>query len=428
MDSVLECLFDFFEKKFFEKDWKDKSITKEIKFRQIKEKLSEWLAESSKKISGSKASFASSHPCKFVNPDSGKNKIAGKNGEIKTTAIVAYSKYELDGYVRTGNVRNIKLDLFGDAAMASYYKFLTIRVGDKTIFEHIVADDEISKYLLSFTGDSSDKIRKDFLSLLRKEGCCCTSSKLKQIFFPTNEGYHQLSVLMPSGIMSKVNQNIRRFKFGISEDEKKQIENLRDCKKNNLYCDGEIKDFQGLTKIGFGGSKPVNISILNSEENGLFYFLPSFPPAVDKNRIKLPHFDFFKDNLWSGKYRTEYKHFHKLLLAEPNNINIREGRNKIILNIFDDIVENIFTIRSVGAGWSDRQQCSNLPEYQKIMLDDLYSDRRDEDEYFNSFLMGTARFIQKSYKNNMKDAAIPMADNELVYYYKLIEKQAEILR
>ncbi len=426
MESVFDNVLSYFEEKEL-KENKDSSNHEE-KISALKAFLGDWLVKASKDISGMSMT---THPCTFVHPSSAKNKIwdntkkKPKTIDKSTTPIIAENGFACDGYVRSGNVFDVKCDTYGNAALMRYYKFLQVKLEDGlTIFQHIEADTPEAKEILSLAnGKSYEEIRNGFLGIKKKPDEYCTSNKIKQIYFPVpNNDYHLLSVLMPSGIMSKLKEKINNTKFG------DEIKELRDKRKKNEYSEKTITEFPDLTIVGFGGTKPQNISIINNENHGEYYFLPSFPPSLDEDKVKTPARSFFNECLRYKYYANEFKAWQKLLKAQPNNINIREGRDKIIQNIFDDIFRRCFIVRTAEKGWSNQARCAELPEYEKILLDDYYAERRNEaDDELLEFIKKAVRWLIKAFESINGKEAVKMFDEELKYYKDLIEEQAEVL-
>lgn len=406
--------------------------TFEEKVSAIRTHLKTWLVESAAKVGQMKIS---THPCTFVHPNANKSKIlvAQSNAkgkiklttkEVKTTPTIASMQHSIDGFLRSGNVENVEADALGNAAVLGYYNFLNIVLPDgKTILWHVENETAEAVNLLSNV-DTIDyeSLREGLLAVKNYEGDMITSSKIKQVYFPVNGDYHMLSILMPSGIMFEMRKRIQNMKFG--ED----VKALKESKKNNEYSADSYRDLTELTVIGFGGAHPKNVSALNNANGGKAYYLSSLPPALSAYKLKLPRKNFFAEVLWPGFYKEDLSALHKLFKADINNINIRQGRDNRILNIFDDIVRKIWAIRSSEIGWSEKERCVGLPVYQKIILDDLYRSTRAESEAeMSEFLSDIARWIIKSYQKVAGSDAIKLSDDELVYIKKLIESQIEVL-
>ena len=86
-----------------------------------------------------------------------------------------------------------------------------------------------------------------------------------------DDSYHLLSVLSPSNLMFKLKERINlRF-----SDEAKTA---REARKNNKYHQDGYSEVFNISVIGFGGTKPQNISVLNNQNGGTSYLLLSVPP------------------------------------------------------------------------------------------------------------------------------------------------------
>lgn len=68
----------------------------------------------------------------------------------------------------------------------------------------------------------------------------------------------------------------------------------RQLKKKDEYSENGFDELFNLTRISYGGTKPQNISVLNSNSAGKVYLLPSLPPSLKKRDVRLPRYDFFK--------------------------------------------------------------------------------------------------------------------------------------
>ena len=410
-EGKLESVFDKIIENFDimnPKGWlKDGSFEEKIKY------IRSFIINAFTILSKGKSSITT-HPCKYSHPD-----------EKEATPIIAKCSSFPDGYLRSGNVSNIKEDIYGNASYIPIYKFLHIELDDgKNIIKHIEEDTSQSRELLSLISDKSyEEIRNGFLATIKKANKYYTSSKIKQVYFPiSNDDYHLLSVLMPSGIMSKLKEKIDD-NFSLNKRE-----NFYEMRKNNIYSDKIFVDYLDLSIVGFGGGHPKNISLICNEDRGQYYFLPSLPPTLDEDKIKTPARSFFNECLRYKYYTSEFKAWQKLLKAGPNNINIRKGRDKIIQYIFDDIIRRCFIVRTVEKGWSNQARCAELPEYEKILLDKKYDGQRnDAEDELKEFIKKAARWLIKAFESINGKEAVKMFDEELNYYKDLIEEQAEVL-
>ncbi len=385
----------------------DPKIEEFIKERKKKTKnfeLKAWLTNAAKRA-GQRS--LSSHPCTFSHPSS--------RNRGKTTSVIESSKRRDDGYLRSGNVViSCDLDSLGNAGALDVDRFLMLRLQDgRTLLEHIECETELCKCLLNIDGEDYKELRKRFLAIKTPSSKLSTNDKIKQVYFPVDEGYHQFSVLTPSRLITEMCNRI--------DEKRKEAIEVRQLRNANKYSELSFDEFPNLCEINFGGQQPQNISVLNTRRQGKFYLLESLPPTLKKAKVRLPKRSFFKECLWSGKFKDNFAGLHRLLMSDVNNINIRNGIKGIILNIFKHVERQVMLIRNEESGWTQRSQFDNLPTYQKHVLDQKYINLRSNNlESMEKFLKECSRWIAISYKETMRNKALDMHDAEIQYIYQLI--------
>lgn len=372
--------------------------------------LESWLPDAAKRA---KQLSLVSHPGKFSHPSA------------KTTSIIAEAPRGNDGFMRTGNV-NVDLDVLGNAAALDVYKFLSVKLADgKTILSHLEDNTTPIEDQFTFASISFEEIKQGLLAIKQDDDSLVkTSGKVKQVYFPVAQGdYHLLSVLTPSNIMYKLKERINIMHFS---DEAKEA---RGAKKANKSHGTALSEVYGLSVIGYGGTKPQNISVLNSQNGGAAYLLPSLPPELSPRKVQPPRVNFFTNSLWPKAFTKDFQKFHKLLVADTNNIHIRAQRDWQIRAIIYQVVDRMWMIRSLDSGWSDRDHFQSLPYVQKIWLDQQYSgERNDNSQWFPVIQKELARWFRNTYAKLLAQKALALGDNELPHIQKIIAECEEALR
>jgi CRISPR-associated protein Csy1 len=345
-----------------------------------------------------------SHPSKFT------------HSSAKTSPIIALNKYKNDGFLRSGNVGKVQIDVSGNAAALDVYKFLSIKLSNgESILEQLEKNTESIMAQFSISTMSYNDIRAGLLVIKPKEtGDTATSERVKQVYFPVNDDYHLLSILSPSGILVKIKNQIDNIRFS---DEAKIS---RQLKKKNEFDEKGFEEIYGLTAIGYGGAKPYNLGFLNKEAKGVFYLLQSMPPVLKKQTIKRPKTNFFTNSLYYRNYKNSFQSLEKLIQLDINNINIRYSINNIITFIINQVIETSWEFRKLEANWT---KTTTLKQHQKIWLDTAYQQQREEDEAWLSELISEfARWFINAYKKNTGKEDI---NTKMLTIKTLIEKQKE---
>jgi CRISPR-associated protein Csy1 len=252
--------------------------------------------------------------------------------------------------------------------------------------------------------------------------CTKTSEKIKQVYFSIEDGYHLLSLLTPSGLMFKLKERINTLRFS---DAAKQA---REDRRNQQHNEQGFDELYDLTVIGFGGTKPQNISVLNSQHGGTAYLLASWPPSLELRTIQPPKTNFFLQSLYFKDFQDKFQALHKLFAESvPNNIDVREGRDYWILQIVEQLMEKVWALRELAGGWTEN---TALPAVQKIWLDANHAALREtEDDWLDGIINALVDWLWINYKKAIGEhKAIPIGNAELNHFRQLLNSHQEVLR
>jgi len=371
--------------------------------------IESWLPDAAKRAS---QLAMVTHPGKFSHPSA------------KISPIIANARRQPDGYLRTGNVAS-ELDVLGNAAAMDVFKFLMLPLKNgKTVLQNLEDNTEDIQQILSIQGHTVSELRNSLLAIKHDENDNLqTSERIKQVYFPISDDYHLLSILTPSGLVFKLKERINEIRF--SENAKQ----AREAKQNKIANENGFEEIYGLTVIGFGGTKPQNISVLNNQNYGQAYLLQSSPPVLKARDIHPPKRNFFSNTLNPWHYKESFENFHKLIAVDYNNINIRKGRDKLIRFIILQVVERLWMIRQLEPGWSESETYTGLPTWQKHWLDQKYTDEREnDDDWLDKVTDDLARWFLVSYGKIHGDKAKKAGADELPHIKHIIIENKEGLR
>ena len=372
--------------------------------------LAHWLPDAAKRAG--QLSMVSHHG-KFSHPSA------------KTSCFVAQAERRSDGFLRTGNAE-ADLDVLGNAAAMDVFKFLSLTLADgQTVLAHLEAGSTAIRAQLSIHIADFEDLRAGFLAIKATSDKTVTSSRVKQVYFPCDGDYHLLSVLTSPGLIFEMKRRIDALRF--SDDAKA----AREARRKNGPSETGFDDVLNLTVIGYGGTKPQNISVLNSQNGGKAYLLPCLPPTLKRRDIRLPKRNFFGETVYPRLVAEPLQAYHRILKMDPNNYKIRDRRDVHIQEYIDQIIDRMWAVRlAEDAGWSARDTYAALPEYQKIWLEQARAKEREEgDDWLDQLIQTMARWFVIAYEKLLgKKQRVLLGDGELLHVKQAIEKSQEALR
>lgn len=269
-------------------------------------------------------------------------------------------------------------DVVGNAAALDVNKFLNLEVEGKSLLDMAVEKD--SDFLAALSSDEESAIQwaEAFAAVTGQKEGAVSSTLVRQVFFPTDCGeYHLLAPLFPTSFVQHLYERINHERFS----EESRI--AREARKNGQSHPVGFREYPHLTVLRFGGTKPQNISQLNSERRGEVYLLPSLPPHWQSKAVKPP---FYADSVFPRifGYRRVVRELTEGLrsflkkVQDYTNVNVRAKRADMVSRIIDELVQYAACVHQLEPGWSLDNDC-RLNEEEKLWLD---SGRRDFDQDF----------------------------------------------
>ncbi|MBT4838574.1 MAG: type I-F CRISPR-associated protein Csy1 [Methylococcales bacterium] len=417
LDPAIRVFFDERQDTWLKKNLK--STMEDWQKNELKIKCEEvfsfenWLPNAAKR---SGQISISTHPCTFSHPSARKN----KNGYV--SSVINKTNYCVDGFLKTGNT-TVAIDALGNAAALDVYKFLTLIMGDKeTLLNHIENETILAKELLNIKSESYDVLRNGFLEMTAISTEKVTSSKIKQVFFPIDNGYHQLSILTHSGHLFELRKRIDTIRFS------EQSKECRDLKRNGKFSATGFDELFNLTTIGYGGTKPQNISVLNNQNGGKAHVLLSIPPNIEQRNLKFPMNDFFRESFFIQDCKDILFALHKLFKTQYNNHHIREGRDYRIQEFVDRVADKMWSVRLI------ENQVKSSPDiklkaHQKIwLLEENQQLRENTDDWLEKLTSQMTKWLIQNYEKLLGKQAIKQGEAERLHIKKIITDCKEALR
>ncbi len=256
----------------------------------------------------------------------------------------------------------------GNAAALYLVKLLERKVSGQELFVYAAKRDASFKAALSENPEDADAICDAFAAITQGSDKPSSHTLAKQLYFPLPDGgYHLLSPLYSTALAHRLHQHIQHDRF--SEAAKV----ARAARRKNIAHPHGHREHPNLGMRKFGGSKPQNISQLNSERGGVGYLLSSLPPTWTYQGIKPPlgvSTVFSRWIHWGELKRIpdELKRYLERLPNDRSNVHMRRGRARRIDDLVDALLNRTACIQQLPAGWSVDPEC-RLDDAEVCWLD-----------------------------------------------------------
>lgn len=285
-------------------------------------------------------------------------------------------------------------DVVGNAAALDVHKFLKIEFESRPLLAWMQAGDDDLRSALHDEPETAESWMQAFAGLIREDNQPNSHALAKQLYWlvgeePTeDEQFHLLQPLFASSLTHTVHHEIQDARFG---DENVAA---RRAKRNKETHESPYRDYPNLIARKLGGTKPQNISQLNSERGGINYLLSSSPPHWDSTRrfkvlnvdSVMPSFSRFDD------VPELLKRLKKLLKSDPDStMEIRDRRDQLVKALGQQLGLFGAELRSnQEPGWTRNSDCA-LAFEEQLWLDPERTElplRQDDegaaDEEFNA--------------------------------------------
>ncbi|WP_348945670.1 type I-F CRISPR-associated protein Csy1 [Chitinibacter sp. FCG-7] len=310
-----------------------------------------WLSDAAQRAK--QISFAT-HPPKYTHSDS-------KSSSVFMSGNPSASF----GYLCTVQLATMQSDVVGNAAALDVAGLLQLEHEGISLAQQIAANDLSALQPFATSEAQLLEWQQGFAQALQNKELR-SHALAKQLYFPVGDGqYHLISPLFSSSMAQALHQRISESRF--SEAAKA----IRQLKREEKFSAEPTVDYPDVAVQTYGGTKPQNISLLNSSRRGQAYLLNCRPPEW-KDLPKPP--SETKDAFWRELNRRTWRRTRDLknylIRVKDRNSTaiIRDLRAQWIDDIIDILLQYAASIQAMGehAGWSAQ---SKLPFDEQLWLD-----------------------------------------------------------
>jgi len=289
--------------------------------------------------------------------------------------------------------QSFAVDVVGNAAALDVYKLLKIEVDGISLLAALQADDGAALQALHSNPERARGLSDAFVGLIQpRAGKVSSHTRAKQLYWLAGDDacadgdYELLAPLYATSLAHAVHARVQEDRFG--EANKAARHAWHERKEH----EGVFHDYPGLAVQKMGGTKPQNISQLNSERGGVNYLLASLPPLWRSSEIRLPvHVNSVFDKLFiarPGVYRS-VRELREYLATDPEpNLRTRQRRDALIDALIDEMVSLASELlRALPAGWTrDVGRFEALAFEEQLWLDPLRSELPEETDFASKWL------------------------------------------
>jgi CRISPR-associated protein Csy1 len=369
--------------------------------------LEVWLDDAAKRVA---QLTLVTHAVKYQNPDA------------KGSSLYAAEEESTDSFwVSTASLRHPANDVVGNAAALDVYKFLHISHQEETILSRIFRNDEALHSALPASDEKKDRWFQEFRAIKSPKIPPTTHTLAKQLYFPVGDGkYHLLAPLFPTVLANEVYRQVQNRFDDITKEARK-------AKKESKSYPHGYRDYPNLAVQNFGGTKPQNISQLNSERRGQAFLLPSLPPSWNSAAVRVPFcVESVFPKIFAGRVKrltNELKNFFVKVQDRESNAGIRQTRAELVRKIVDELLQYSSEIQGLLPGWSTKPEC-HLQQAEVFWLD---PDRADDEWQRQRDAIDWEWQISHEFANwlnaTLQTDRLRFGDDERLEWKKLLQKE-----
>ncbi|WP_258801230.1 type I-F CRISPR-associated protein Csy1 [Halomonas sp. DQ26W] len=323
-------------------------------------------------------------------------------------------------------------DVVGNAAALDVYKFLKLEHQGKSLLERVLENDAELAAALSDDAEQAHAWMQAFAAITEPRGEEASHTRAKQVYWLVGEDsvdngdYHLLAPLYATSLSHSIFLAINEDRFG------EAAKAARKARREKEFSEAGYHDYPNLAVQKLGGTKPQNISQLNSERGGNNYLLASLPPSWVSRDISPIYgigsvFDRFQG---IRSVKRAVNHLKWFLNSDPSpTVHTRQRREDINASLIDELIQFSARIQSLPSGWTASEKC-NLPAEETYWLD---PGRAETDEAFREARESTnwESEIRQRFANWLNHALVrklPLGDTEHRHWSRELGRDATYQR
>jgi len=292
------------------------------------------------------------------------------HGDAKGNSVYSIEQYTVSNYLATASLGSPDVDIvFNSSANADVAKFLLAEHEGDSLLASLKRGDFSALRALAENEAQSEQWISGFMQAL-SDKTLSTHQLAKQLYFPVSDkgDYHLLSPLYSSSLAHALYQRISYSRYSDGSVA------ARKARREGHWHPEAVQYFPDLAVQNMGGTKPQNISYLNSARGGKNHLLRCAPPQWQQS-LKPPvsHKTFLAAvSPKITRVVSDLRRYLHSISERDNNMEIRQQRAEYVDELIGMIFSYAAEIQSLTdlQGWSQQEDCI-LKAAHQLWLDPL---------------------------------------------------------
>lgn len=370
-----------------------------------------WLADAARRVSQLQVV---THSLKAIHPDAKGTNLYVEPGQLERDALVGSHCLSSD----------FEGDVVGNAAALDVYKLLKLQWKGRSLLERALEGDGALVEALSDNRTEAEIWVQAFANIVESKGAPSSHARGKQLYWlvgdePGNDAnYRLLAPLYATALAHPFHARLSEARFG------EHAKAGRKARRDNTVFEGGYADYLNLAVQKFGGTKPQNISQLNSERGGQNYLLASLPPHWQSREVTpplrtesiFPRFgrrapvrqlvndlvSWMRQNIKEDERRQQQEKNPRKTMQD------RDLHDDLTASLTDELLLFTFELHRLPAGWSADPDCRLVSAEQywldpgRAELDTEFDSARRQSQWHEEIAERVARWLRHAVDRRVK--------------------------
>ncbi|WP_251976248.1 type I-F CRISPR-associated protein Csy1 [Salinicola avicenniae] len=393
-----------------------------------------WLADAARRVSQLQVV---THSLKAIHPDAKGTNLYVEPGQLERDELVGSHCLSPD----------FEGDVVGNAAALDVYKLLKLQWKGRSLLELALEGDGALVEGLSDNRTEAETWVQAFANIVEPKGAPSSHARGKQLYWlvgdePGNDAnYRLLAPLYATALAHPFHARLSEARFG------EHAKAGRKARRDNTVFEGGYADYLNLAVQKFGGTKPQNISQLNSERGGQNYLLASLPPHWQSREVTaplrtesvLPRFgrrapvrqlvndlvSWMRHNIKEDERRLQQGKKPRKTMQD------RDLHDDLTASLTDELLLFTFELHRLPAGWSANADCRLVLAEQywldpgRASLDADFDSARRQSQWQEEIAQRVARWLRHAIDRRV---TVSLGDPEHDFWASRVETVMESFR